>query len=56
MKEFIIPEMESVYFTRQDLIATSTCTCVDCQECPEGKDNCQCLSQCQWLSQCGTDN
>jgi hypothetical protein len=43
MKTFKVPEVEVVYFGQKDVIATSSaCVCVDCQECPEGKDNCRC--------------
>lgn len=43
MKEFLVPEVEVIRFAQKDVIATSVCTCVDCQVCPEGKDNCQCV-------------
>ena len=42
MKQFEAPELQVIYFGMKDVIATS-CRCVDCQECPAGKDNCQCV-------------
>lgn len=43
MKKFLVPEVEVVFFGKQDIVATS-CKCVDCAECPEGKNLCQCHS------------
>lgn len=43
MKTFEAPKIEIIYFSKSDVIATSTCRCVDCTECPAGKDNCQCV-------------
>lgn len=43
MKEFKAPVSEIVRFGQSDVIAASSCRCVDCQECPAGKDNCQCV-------------
>lgn len=42
MKAFEIPDVTVVRFGRTDVITTS-CTCVDCPECPEGKNDCQCV-------------
>lgn len=42
MKEFEVPQFDVVYFMKNDII-TASCKCVDCQECPSGKDNCQCV-------------
>lgn len=42
MKDFEIPELEVVRFEKKDIIVTSTCVCVDCKECPAGKNNCEC--------------
>lgn len=43
MNKFEIPELEIVYLGKNNVVATSqTCICVDCKECPEGKDNCPC--------------
>ena len=41
MKSFEIPEIEIIYIGQKDIITASTCPCVDCTECPYGKDNCQ---------------
>ena len=41
MKVFKIPAMEIIHFGRENVVSTS-CGCVDCGECLEGKDNCHC--------------
>ena len=43
MKEFMVPKVEIIHFSPKDIIVTSPCVCVDCKECPAGKDNCQCV-------------
>lgn len=40
MKKFETPMVEIVYFDQKDVIATSTCPCVECDICPEGKNSC----------------
>lgn len=42
MKVFNAPKAEIVIFGKDDVIATSTCTCVDCTVCPDGKNDCTC--------------
>lgn len=48
MKVFEIPEVQVVYFGDNDVIATSTCFCVDCPECPSGSNDCHCVDS--WSS------
>lgn len=47
MKKFKVPEMKVVYFGKEDIV-TASCGCVDCPECPEGKNDCPCVDS--WTS------
>lgn len=49
MKEFEAPQFDVVHFKHNDII-TASCKCVDCGECGEGKDNCQCVDF-SWANQ-----
>lgn len=43
MKKFEAPEMEVVYFNKNDIIVTSICDCHDCPQCEEGSNDCPCV-------------
>jgi len=43
MKKFEVPEMEVVYFNKNDIIVTSICDCHDCPQCEEGSNDCPCV-------------
>lgn len=49
MKAFEVPEVEVVFFGKNDIITTSTCdsNVCDCDNCPggcpEGSNNCPCV-------------
>lgn len=45
MKMFAIPEAEIIRFVKKDVIATSTCKCVECTTCTSG-DDCECNDLC----------
>ena len=41
MNAFDTPAFELVHFEKEDVIVTSSCTCVDCTTCPSGSNNCE---------------
>lgn len=46
MKKFDIPTVEVVRLSAMDIIATSTCVCVDCTVCPPGSNDCKFYDSC----------